>query len=402
MENHINNSMHNTDNPVTLFGLNSKLIFRGLLFYAGSVTAALLVAQFLMSLLTVNLSFYFEIIPTVKGIAYLFLLALFIEILIKAALKAQELSTSELPSNTMRDSLEILKTFSIRKVKWISFLLGIIMIPFDLLFLFSSKGFETSDQYSTVRDVLYHNNVMISNNYYFLFAFITVASWIYLSTKKSVYENEIVNREDFEINPESIKELHNAVISKDWENKVLKLLFKPVYHDLIRVYKLEERYQRPGTNDSEMQIIYDVYAETVSGIPLRPTNILVRFYEETSEKLMHELDFKTYNDTETVKAESVAPEVNKELKDSKSKVNLHEISEAISEKQKTLQEQKSLQESRLQELKLVEKRDERAQFGKALLEKRKPVNSFSNQNFNKKQRKGFGKVNPRKHFNRKG
>lgn len=402
MENHINNSMHNTDNPVTLFGLNSKLIFRGLLFYAGSVTAALLVAQFLMSLLTVNLSFYFEIIPTVKGIAYLFLLALFIEILIKAALKAQELSTSELPSNTMRDSLEILKTFSIRKVKWISFLLGIIMIPFDLLFLFSSKGFETSDQYSTVRDVLYHNNVMISNNYYFLFAFITVTSWIYLSTKKSVYENEIVNREDFEINPESIKELHNAVISKDWENKVLKLLFKPVYHDLIRVYKLEERYQRPGTNDSEMQIIYDVYAETVSGIPLRPTNILVRFYEETSEKLMHELDFKTYNDTETVKAESVAPEVNKELKDSKSKVNLHEISEAISEKQKTLQEQKSLQESRLQELKLVEKRDERAQFGKALLEKRKPVNSFSNQNFNKKQRKGFGKVNPRKHFNRKG
>ena len=402
MENHINNSMHNTDNPVTLFGLNSKLIFRGLLFYAGSVTAALLVAQFLMSLLTVNLSFYFEIIPTVKGIAYLFLLALFIEILIKAALKAQELSTSELPSNTMRDSLEILKTFSIRKVKWISFLLGIIMIPFDLLFLFSSKGFETSDQYSTVRDVLYHNNVMISNNYYFLFAFITVASWIYLSTKKSVYENEIVNREDFEINPESIKELHNAVISKDWENKVLKLLFKPVYHDLIRVYKLEERYQRPGTNDSEMQIIYDVYAETVSGIPLRPTNILVRFYEETYEKLMHELDFKTYNDTETVKAESVAPEVNKELKDSKSKVNLHEISEAISEKQKTLQEQKSLQEARLQELKLVEKRDERAQFGKSLLEKRKPVNRFSNQNFNKKQRKGFGKVNPRKHFNRKG
>lgn len=402
MENHINNSMHNTDNPVTLFGLNSKLIFRGLLFYSGSVTTALLVVQFLMSLLTVNLSFYFEIIPTVKGIAYLFLLALFIEILIKAALKAQELSTSELPSNTMRDSLEILKTFSIRKVKWISFLLGIIMIPFDLLFLFSSKGFETSDQYSTVRDVLYHNNVMISNNYYFLFAFITVASWIYLSTKKSVYENEIVNREDFEINPESIKELHNAVISKDWENKVLKLLFKPVYHDLIRVYKLEERYQRPGTNDSEMQITYKVYAETVSGIPLRPTDIIVRFYEETSEKLMQERDFKSYNDNKTVKAESLAPEVDKELKNSKSQINLHKISEAISEKQKTLQEQKSLQESRLQELKLVEKRDERAQFGKALLEKRKPVNRFSNQNFNKKQRKGFGKVNPRKHFNRKG
>ena len=109
MENHINNSMHNTDNPVTLFGLNSKLIFRGLLFYAGSVTAALLVAQFLMSLLTVNLSFYFEIIPTVKCIAYLFLVALFIEILIKVALKAQELSTSKLPSNTIfRNSKSIL------------------------------------------------------------------------------------------------------------------------------------------------------------------------------------------------------------------------------------------------------------------------------------------------------
>ena len=402
MENHINNSMHNTDNPVTLFGLNSKLIFRGLLFYVSSVSTALLVVQFLMSLLTVNLSFYFEIITTVKGIAYLFLIASFIEILIKVAIKAQKLSTSELPSNTMRDSLEILKTFSIRKVKWLSFLFGIIMIPFDLLFLFSAKAFETSDKYATIRDVLYHNNVMISNNYYFLFVFISIASWIYLSTNKSVYENEIVNRENFEINPESIKELHNAVISKDWEDKVLKLLFKPVYHDLIRVYKLEERYQRPGTNDSEMQIIYDVYAETVSGIPLRPTNILVRFYEETSEKLMHELEFQTYKDAKTVKAESLAPESNKELKNSKSQIDLHEISEAISEKQKTLQEQKSLQESRLQELKLVEKRDERAQFGKSLLEKRKSVNKFSNQNFNKKQRKGFGKVKPRTQFNRRG
>ena len=402
MENHVNNSMHNTDNPLTLFGLNSKLIFRGLLFYVSGISTALLVVQFLMSLLTVNLSFYFEIIPTVKCIAYLFLIASFIEILIKVAIKAQKLSTSELPSNTMRDSLEILKTFSIRKVKWLSFLLGIIMIPFDLLFLFSAKAFETSDKYATIRDVLYHNNVIISNNYYFLFVFISIASWIYLSTNKSVYENEIVNRENFEINPESIKELHNAVISKDWEDKVLKLLFKPVYHDLIRVYKLEERYQRPGTNDSEMQIIYDVYAETVSGIPLRPTNILVRFYEETSEKLMHELDFQTYNDAKTVKAESLAPESNKELKNSKSQIDLHEISEAISEKQKTLQEQKSLQESRLQELKLVEKRDERAQFGKSLLEKRKSINQFSNQNFNKKQRKGFGKVKPRTQFNRRG
>lgn len=402
MENHINNSMHNTDNPVTLFGLNSKLIFRGLLFYSGRVTTALLVVQFLMSLLTVNLSFYFEIIPTVKGIAYLFLIVTLIDILIKVAIKAQKLSTSELPSNTMRDSLEILQTFSAGKVKLLSFLFGIIMIPFDLLFLFSSKAFETSDQYATVRDVLYHNNVMISNNYYFLFFFVSIASWIYLSTNKSVYENEIVNRENFKLNSESIKELHNAVISKDWENKVLKLLFKPVYHDLIRVYKLEERYQRPGTNDSEMQITYKVHAETVSGIPLRPTDIIVRFYEETSEKLMQERDFKSYNDNKTVKAESLAPKVDKELKNSKSQINLHEISEAISEKQKTLQEQKSLQESRLQELKLVEKRDERAQFGKALFEKRKPVNRFSNQNFNKKQRKGFGKVNPRKHFNRKG
>ena len=113
---------------------------------------------------------------------------------------------------------------------------------------------------------------------------------------------------------------------------------------------------------------------------------------------MHELD----TDSKTVKAESLAPESNKELKNSKSQIDLHEISEAISEKQKTLQEQKSLQESRLQELKLVEKRDERAQFGKSLLEKRKSINQFSNQNFNKKQRKGFGKVKPRTQFNRRG
>lgn len=138
-------------------------------------------------------------------------------------------------------------------------------------------------------------------------------------------------------------------------------------------------------------------------IPLRPTDIIVRFYEETSEKLMHELEITTYNnDDNNVKDEGLETESNKELEASKSKVNLSEISEAISEKQKTLLEQKSLQESRLRELKLAEKRDERSQFGKSILEKRKSINQFSNQNSNKKQRKGFGKVNPRKQFNRKG
>ena len=54
------NSMHNTDNPVTLSGLNSKLIIRGVLFYTLLIGFGLLSAQFVMSLLTINLEFYFS------------------------------------------------------------------------------------------------------------------------------------------------------------------------------------------------------------------------------------------------------------------------------------------------------------------------------------------------------
>ena len=40
------NSMHNTDNPVTLSGLNSKLIIRGVLLYTLLIGFGLLSAQF--------------------------------------------------------------------------------------------------------------------------------------------------------------------------------------------------------------------------------------------------------------------------------------------------------------------------------------------------------------------
>ena len=276
------NKLINRGKPVTLIGLNSKLIFRGLLFYVNGIAIALAVAQFLLSLMTLDLGFYFKTIPTVKGIAYLFLVALLVEILIKVLIKTEKLASDENPSNITRDTIETLKeTFTVKKVKWIAFLMGIIMLPINLQFLFPAKSLNLSDQYEVVREIFYHANMKESNSYYYLFFFIIIASWIYLSTNKSIYENKMVSHEDLELAPEIIEGLHKAVTSQYWEDKVLKLLFKPAYHSLLRVYKIEEHYQEVEGQGSGMEVIYSVYAETISGIPIRPTTITIRFPEES-------------------------------------------------------------------------------------------------------------------------
>lgn len=284
MKNYFNKLIHR-ERPVTLIGLNSKLIFRGLLFYVNGIVNSLVVVQFLLSFMTLNFDFYFKTIPTVKGIAYLFLVAILVEILIKVSIKTEKLASDENPSNITRDTLEILKeVFVIKKVKLIAFLMGIIMLPINLQFLFSSKSFNLSDKYEMVRDVFYHANVEESTSYYYLFFFIMIASWIYLSTSKSIYESEMVNAADGdELSTEIVVALHKAVTAQDWENKVLKLLFKPDYHNLIRVYKIEERYEEHEGQGDGMTVVYSVYAETISGIPIRPTTITIRFPEESYE-----------------------------------------------------------------------------------------------------------------------
>lgn len=283
MKNYFNKLIHR-ERPVTLIGLNSKLIFRGLLFYFNGIVNSLLVVQFLLSFMTLDFDFYFKTIPTVKGIAYLFLVAILVEILIKVSIKTEKLASDENPSNITRDTVEILKeVFVIRKVKLIAFLMGIIMLPINLQFLFSSKSFNLSDKYEMVRDVFYHANVEESTIYYYLFFFIMITSWIYLSTSKSIYEDEMINHEDLELAPEIIEGLHKAVTAQDWENKVLKLLFKPDYHNLIRVYKIEERYEEHEGQGDGMTVVYSVYAETISGIPIRPTTITIRFPDESYE-----------------------------------------------------------------------------------------------------------------------
>lgn len=153
MKNYFNKLIHR-ERPVTLIGLNSKLIFRGLLFYVNAVMIALAASQFLLSLMTINFGFYFEVISTVKGIVYLFLVAVFVEILIKVSITTEKLSSDENPSNITRDTIEILKeTFPVRKVKLIALLMGIIILPINLQFMFSANGFDFPDKYEMVRDV---------------------------------------------------------------------------------------------------------------------------------------------------------------------------------------------------------------------------------------------------------
>ena len=56
MKNYFNKLIHR-ERPVALIGLNSKLIFRGLLFYFNGIVNSLLVVQFLLSFMTLDFDF---------------------------------------------------------------------------------------------------------------------------------------------------------------------------------------------------------------------------------------------------------------------------------------------------------------------------------------------------------
>lgn len=81
------NSMHNTDNPVTLSGLNSKLIIREVLFYTLLIGFGLLSAQFVMSLLTINLEFYLSVAPLIRITSFFVMVGILISYLFKATSK---------------------------------------------------------------------------------------------------------------------------------------------------------------------------------------------------------------------------------------------------------------------------------------------------------------------------
>ena len=400
------NSMHNTDNPVTLSGLNSKLIIRGVLFYTLLIGFGLLSAQFVMSLLTINLEFYLSVAPLIRITSFFVMVGILISYLFKATSKTNELSKSPYPSNSVRDSIAIFKVLNKRQVKALSFFYGLMFIPIEWLFIFDAKPLDLADHFKTVRQILYNQNSGISNNLYFGLFLLLFVIWICFASGKTVFEKRMTNQGLLKLTPEVVKELHNSITNKEWEDYVLKLLFNPVYHDIIRVFKIEESYSRPGTDGADLDVNYKVYAETVSGIPLEPINIVIRFYEDTYLQLLPDHQSKVKSEVNPSK------KLDKKLKE-KRKPNLDpqaisdEITEAVKEK-KSIVDEKDFNRSDTimeqvyrQEMILAEKRDERSKFGRSVFEKRKN-NSIHPNNLNKKQTKRIGKSSKRTNFNRRG
>lgn len=400
------NSMHNTDNPVTLSGLNAKLIIRGVLLYTLLIGFGLLSAQFVMSLLTINLEFYLSVAPLIRITSFFIMVGILLSYLFKAYSKSNELSESNYPSNSIRDSIAIFKVLNKRQVKSLSFFYGLMFLPTEWLFIFDAKPLDLADQFKTVRQVLYNQNSGISNNLYFGLFLLLFVIWIYFASGKTVFEKRMTNQGLLKLTPEVVKDLHNSITNKEWEDYVLKLLFNPVYHDIIRVFKIEESYSRPGTDGADLDVNYKVYAETVSGIPLEPINIVIRFYEDTYLQLLPDHQSKIKSEVNPSK------KLDKKLKE-KRKSNLDpqaisdEITEAVKERNSIFDDEDNnrretiMEQVYRQEMILADKRDERSKFGRAIFEKRKN-NSIQSNNLSKKQIKRLGKSSKRTHFNRKG
>lgn len=400
------NSMHNTDNPVTLSGLNAKLIIRGVLLYTLLIGFGLLSAQFVMSLLTINLEFYLSVAPLIRITSFFIMVGILLSYLFKAYSKSNELSESNYPSNSIRDSIAIFKVLNKRQVKSLSFFYGLMFLPTEWLFIFDAKPLDLADQFKTVRQVLYNQNSGISNNLYFGLFLLLFVIWIYFASGKTVFEKRMTNQGLLKLTPEVVKALHNSITNKEWEDYVLKLLFNPVYHDIIRVFKIEESYSRPGTDGADLDVNYKVYAETVSGIPLEPINIVIRFYEDTYLQLLPDHQSKVKSEVNPSK------KLDKKLKE-KRKPNLDpqaisdEITEAVKERNSIADIEDSnrrdtiMEQVYRQEMILAEKRDERSKFGRSVFEKRKN-NSIHPNNLNKKQTKRIGKSSKRTNFNRRG
>lgn len=400
------NSMHNTDNPVTLSGLNAKLIIRGVLLYTLLIGFGLLSAQFVMSLLTINLEFYLSVAPLIRITSFFIMVGILLSYLFKAYSKSNELSESNYHSNSIRDSIAIFKVLNKRQVKALSFFYGLMFIPIEWLFIFDAKPLELADQFKTVRQVLYNQNSGISNNLYFGLFLLLFVIWIYFASRKTGFEKRMTNQGLLKLTPEVVKELHNSITNKEWEDYVLKLLFNPVYHDIVRVFKIEESYTRPGTDGSDLDVNYKVYAETISGIPLEPINIVIRFYEDTYLQLLP--DYGSGLKSKTVPSKKL----DKKLKE-KRKPNLDpqaisdEITEAVKEKKSIIDEKDFnrsdtiMEQVYRQEMILANKRDERSKFGRSVFEKRKN-NSIQSNNLSKKQIKRLGKSSKRTNFNRRG
>lgn len=375
----IEKSMHNNDNPITLIGLNFKLIIRKLIFLFGLIIAGLQFSQFLSSLINaINTDFYLQNKTSLNNLAFFAFFIIMIQLLVDLISFGKVTFKKKIIHNFTREIFKISKFLTSSRIKITSFLLGFIFIPLEWRFMFKPVDINKSP----LAESLYQQYSSLSNNVFIFLILLYFTFLIYLSRKQINYENDvfIINKKNkIEIELLFYLKLENLLKNENWEEELNKLIVEPAYRNLVRIYKVKVETIMPSKENKFSTTYYNIYSETTSGVPLEMIQVKINFYEPISnfyKSLNNIIKNENQNkDNELVKENSTSginstkdplSLINKELKKRPLKPKESLDPNAISEEIKNRIENNG---NNLKKLKTLPK--------------------------NNKKRPGLGKVNPR-------
>lgn len=382
----LENSMKNNDNPITLIGLNLKLIIRKLIFLFSFIIAGLQFSQFLSSLMNaINTDFYLQNKTLLNNLALLVFFIIMIQLLVDLISFGKVTFKKKIIHNFTREIFKISKFLTSSRIKITSFLLGFIFIPLEWRFMFKPVDINKSP----LAESLYQQYSNLSNNVFIFFVLLYITFMIYLSRKQVIYENDvfILNKENqIENKLLFYLKLENLLQKENWEEELNKLIVEPAYRNLVRIYKVKIETIMPSKENKFSTIYYNIYSETTSGVPLDMIQVKINFYEPISN-FYKSLDNITKNENQNKDNELVKEDSNSESEINSDKSTLSSIKKEL--KSRPLKEKESNLD--LDPKKISEEIKKRIENNGNNLKKIKKLAPSKNN----KKRPGLGKVNPR-------
>lgn len=380
----LENSMKNNDNPITLIGLNFKLIVRKLIFLFGLIIAGLQFSQFLSSLINaINTDFYLQNKTSLNNLAFFAFFIILIQLLVDLISFGKVTFQKKIIHNFTREIFKISTFLTSTRIKIASFLLGFIFIPLEWRFMFKPTDINTSP----LAESLYQQYSNLSNNVFIFFILLYITFMIYLSRKQVIYENDvfILNKENqIENKLLFYLKLENLLKKENWEEELNKLIVEPAYRNLIRIYKVKIETIMPSKENKFSTTYYNIYSETTSGVPLDVTQVKINFYEPISN-FYESLNNITKNENQNQNKDK---ELAKENSNSESKINSDKSALSLINKELKSRPLKET-ESNLDPNAISEEIKKRIETNGNNLKKLKTLPQ------NNKKRPGLGKVNPR-------
>ena len=379
----LENSMQNNDNPITLIGLNLRLIVRKLLFLFGFIIAGLQFSQFLSSLMNaINIDFYLQNKTLLNNLAFLAFFIIMIQLLVDLISFGKVTFKKKIIHSFTREIFKISTFFTSTRIKIASFLLGFIFIPLEWRFMFKPVDINTSP----LAESLYQQYSSLSNNVFIFFVLLYFTFLIYLSRKQVIYENDvfILNKENqIENKLLFYLKLENLLKEENWEEELNKLIVEPAYRNLVRLYKVKIETIMPSKENKFSTIYYNIYSETTSGVPLEVIQVKINFYEPISN-FYESLNNITKNENQNQNKDK---ELAKENSNSESEINSDKSTLSLINKELKSRPLKET-ESNLDPKKISEEIKKRIETNGNNFKKLKTLPKNN-------KRPGFGKVNPR-------